>query len=231
MRHFFIIAILICTAVYRTSVLGGVIYHQVMTPDWLKRHASYISKAHTSTSTQLTLNPISVKQAALLKVPLISFGAVEDSTPLTVEIVVANDVSIGKRADSTIRYGVSDGEKFVGLQTVGKKLYVYQAPCFGVQGVSGANLSALRWFGVTPKPRHSFYPGRFIITLKLNEGWGSCYTAHDGGFMKTVGFSNRLKLSKGLALEVYKGVNNGDKSGIKSIVVTIFQDDHWMTLN
>lgn len=201
------------------------IYHEIMTPSWLEAHASYINNARTSTSKQLTFNPISTKQAALLKVPLISSGVVKVSTPLTAEIVVANDISIGKSEYSNIRYVVSDGEKFVGFQTVGKNWYVSHAPCFGVEGVSGANATHMRWTGSTPNHSGYFYPGRFVFTLKLNERWGSCYTAHDGGLTKTFGYSKRLTLSKGLTLEVYRGANVGDKVGIKSIMVTIIQDD------
>ena len=78
--------------------------------------------------------------------------------------------------------------------------------------------------GVTPKSIYSFYSGRFVSTvdLKLNERWGSCYTAHDGGLMRTAGYNNRLILSKGLTLEVYRG-DKGERVGIKSIMVTIMQ--------
>ncbi|XP_068704958.1 uncharacterized protein [Montipora foliosa] len=208
---------------------GNVIYHEIMTPSWLEAHASYMSNARTLTSKQLTFNPIPEKQAALLKVPLISSGVIKVSTPLTAEIVVANNISIGKSEYSNIRYVVSDGEKFVGIQTFGKNLYDSYPPCSGVEGVSGATATDLQWTGRSSKPSDSFYPGRFVFTLKLNERWGSCYTAHDGGFTKTVGYSKRLTLSKGLTLEVYKGVNDGDKVGIKSIMVTIIQDDAYNT--
>ncbi|XP_068704951.1 uncharacterized protein [Montipora foliosa] len=203
---------------------GRVIYHQTMTPSWLEVHASYIESARTSTAKQLTFNAGSVHHAALLKVPLISSGVIKVSTPLTVEIVVANDVSIGKSVDSDIRYGLSDGDKFVGFQTVDKGNYVIHAPCLGIEGVSGLTLSARRWGSVTPKSSDSFYPGRFVFTLKLNERWGSCYTAHDGGLIKTVAYNNRLIVSKGLTLEVYRE-DKGERVGIKSIVVTIMQDD------
>ena len=52
---------------------------------------------------------------------------------------------------------------------------------------------------------------------------GSCYTAHDGGFVKTAGYNKRLMLNKGLTLEVYKGHKN-ERVGIKFIEVTILQD-------
>ena len=76
---------------------------------------------------------------------------------------------------------------------------------------------------VTPKPSDSFYPGQFVFTLKLDERWGSCYTAHDGAFVKTVGYNKRLMLNKGLILEAYKS-DKGERVGIKFIKVTIIQD-------
>ena len=195
-----------------------------MTPSWLEAHASYIQEARTSTANQLTFNGGSAAYGAVLKVPLISSGVIKVSTPLTVEIVVENDVSIGKSVDSDMKYGVSDGERFVGFEACDKHNYGTNAPCYGIEGVSGVTISARRYVGVTPKPSDSFYPGRFVFTFKLDERWGSCYTAHDGGFMKTVGYNNRLMLSKGLTLEVYRS-GTGERVGIKSIVVTIMQDD------
>ena len=45
---------------------------------------------------------------ALLKVPLVLAGVVQDETPLMVEITVADDVTIGQSVDSDISYGLSD---------------------------------------------------------------------------------------------------------------------------
>jgi len=74
-----------------------------------------------------------------------------------------------------------------------------------------------------PNTTDSFYPGQFVFTIKLDEGWGSCYTAHDGGFVKTAGYKNQLMLSNGLTLEVYKS-DSGEKVGIKYIKVAIKRD-------
>lgn len=57
----------------------------------------------------------------------------------------------------------------------------------------------------------------------VDECWGSCYTAHDGGFMKTAAYDNRLILSKGLALEVHRS-NAGERVGIRYIKIAIKQD-------
>ena len=194
-----------------------------MTPSWLEAHASYIDSSRTATAEQLTFNRNSVNKAVLLKVPMIPAGVLRRSTPLTLEMTVANDVSIGQAVDSDISYGVSDGTRFIGFYTRDKSHYNRYAPCYGVEGVAGSTLTSIRRSKVTPKPSDSFYPGQFIITLKLDERWGSCYTAHGGGFVKTAGYKNRLMLSKGLTLEVYKS-GMRERVGIKYIRVVIIQD-------
>ena len=174
-----------------------------MTPSWLEAHASYIESSRTITADQLTFKAGSIDNAALIKVSIIPTGVYKDSTPLTVEITVANDISIGQGSDSDIRYGVSDGTQFIGFHTTDKANYGEHSPCFGMEGVSGNTLTPTRNEPTKPKPSDSFFPGQFVFTLKLDEHWGSCYTAHDGGFVRTAGYSNRLVLSKGLTLEVY----------------------------
>jgi len=195
-----------------------------MTPSWLEAHASHVDSSRTSTPQQLTFNAGAVDHAALLKVPMIPEDALKADTPLTVEITVAHDISIGNTADSDIRYGVSDGTKFIGFQTTDKKNYENNAPCYGTEGLSGATLSSIRNEHRLPKPSDSFYPGQFVFTLKLNERWGASYTAHDGGFVRTADYNNQLLPSKGLTLEVYKA-NRVEKVGIRFIKVAIIQDD------
>ncbi|XP_078380957.1 uncharacterized protein LOC144663765 isoform X2 [Oculina patagonica] len=215
------------TSAYSRCLFKGqeVIYHQTMTPTWLEQHASYIDSAHSKNTEQLTFNAAgSVSNAALLKVPMIPAGILQYSAHLTVKIVVSHDVSIGTSHDSDISYGLSDGVSFVGFNTDDKANYGGFAPCYGYQGTSGKTLSGVTTIGhSSPRPSDSFYPGQFVFTLKLDERWGSCYTAHDGGFVKTAVYNNRLMLNKGLTLEVYKQGNN-EKVGIKYIEVTLVQD-------
>lgn len=97
------------------------------------------------------------------------------------------------------------------------------APCHGVEGVSGATFNVSRYEPLLPKPSDSFYPGQYVITLKLDQRWGSCYTAHDAGFVRTAGYNNRLLFSNGLTLEVYKA-DIIERVGIKYIKVTIVED-------
>jgi len=197
-----------------------VIYHQNMTPSWLEAHASYIYRRRFSTPEQLTFDKGPPDNGALLKVPLIPADILEDSTLISLKIVVSMDDDIKEHEHSRPAYGVSDGVSFLGFEANARRHFSARAPCFGVEGTSGDILTGRTSLSKVPTPKESFYDGQFVITLKLNEHWGSCYTAHDGGFVKTAAYNKRLLLSKGLTLEVYK-FNNREKVKIKFIEVTV----------
>ena len=203
------------------------IYHQTMTPSWLEAHASYIASDRSTNTEQLTFHASAVDRAALVKVPLIPANVLQNSTKLTVKVKVASDVNIGTNEDSDILYGMSDGIRFVGFETVDKETYTRNTlPCVGREGSSGTSITGLRWInGYTPTQSHFTYPGQFVITLKLDarENWGSCYTAQNGGFVNTAGYNNRLVLSKGLTLEVYKD-HKEERVGIKFMEVTVIDN-------
>ncbi|KAL9954542.1 hypothetical protein ACROYT_G042093 [Oculina patagonica] len=209
-----------------TQAKEKVIYHQTMTPSWLEGHASYISIYSTITTEQLTFTAGSSSHAALFNVPMIPANVLQNYTQITVKIVVSNDVKIGTNQDSDPKYGVSDGISFVGFET-SDRASGNTPPCFGIEESSGTTLTGKKVLRSPsdPRPRDSFYPGQFVITLKLDahENWGSCYTAHDGGFVKTAVYNKRLILSNGLTLEGYRD-NSYERYGIKVIEVTIVED-------
>ena len=190
-----------------------------MTPAWLTAHASYIEKSHSITDDQITFN--AGLSYLLLKVPLVAAGVLLDEIPLTVEITVDNDASIGQSEDSDVRYGLSDGSNFTGFETPDQLNYGSHAPCYGIEATPGASLTAFKLTDDRlPFGGKMSFPEQFFFILKLDKPWGSCFTAHDGGFTKTAEYSERLKLSQGLALEVYRHETD-EKLGIKYIKVTI----------
>ena len=191
-----------------------------MTPSWLETHASYINSARSSTNEQLTFEPGHLSAAALLKVLIIPAGILTDSSPITLNIVLSLDEDIGKNDyDSDPRFGVSDGESFVGFEMVDESNYGDYSPCFGIEGTSGYNLTERKDISKWSSSQDT-YTGQFVITLKLNERWGLCSLAQDEGFENKVEYNKRLRLSNGLTLEVYKD-HGGERVGIKFIEVTI----------
>ena len=194
-----------------------------MTPSLLDEFATNISSTWSTTTDQITFYAGSITNEVLLKVPLVSTGELTDDTPLTVEITVANDVSIGERTDSDITYGVSDGTNFIGFFTTDKRNYLDHSPCSGVEATSGDTKTSIRRFYTRHLliPRDSSYPAQFVFTLKLEKPWGICFIAQYG-FTNTANYSRRLTLSRGLYLEVYKQ-HQIEKVGIKFIGVTIMK--------
>ena len=191
-----------------------------MTPSWLETHASYINSARSSTNEQLTFEPGSLSSAALLKVLIIPAGILTDLSLITLKIFFSLDEDIGKNDyDSDPRLGVSDGESFVGFEMVNEKNYGRHSPCYGVEGTSGNSLTDRKIIGDSSSSQ-DIYTGQFVITLKLDERWGLCSLAQDGGFENKVEYNKRLRLSNGLTLEVYKD-NGSERVGIKFIEVTI----------
>ena len=103
-----------------------------MTPSWLEAHASFIDSSRTATAEQLTFNGGVSRDAALLKVPLIPAGFFKGNTPLTVEITVANDVTIGTTVDSDISFGGQTVPDLSGL-------------ILAIRAITALTLPAIRW--------------------------------------------------------------------------------------
>ncbi|KAL9965819.1 hypothetical protein ACROYT_G029675 [Oculina patagonica] len=198
----------------------------VMTPSWLEANASHINSARSTTTDQMTFNAGPTHFERLLRVPLVAAGVLADNTPLTVEITVAVDASIGQNEDSDPNFGLSDGTDFIGFEAVDPENYNKWAPCTGSQAMSGGTFSSFKYLNKMTSliPRDSPYQDQFVFTIKLDQPWGSCFTAHGKGYTNSVEYSKQLLISQGLALEVYKGVRN-ERVGIKLIKVTIMKTD------
>lgn len=205
------------------------LFKQNMTPSWLASNASYITN-HTKTNQQITFQKGDSKFAALLKVPLVTAGDLSDNTPLTIRIVVANDVNIAQSTDTDPYYGLSDRTNFVGFKTPDEGSYDKRQPCFGLEGFSGEKLNVSNNAIESKGDEDGIsFPDKFVFTFKLNQEkggmpWGKCFIAQGEGFTREVQYrKRRLKLNRGLTLEVYK-TNAKEEVGIKYIEVTICLD-------
>ena len=197
-------------------------YH--LTPSWLEVHVSYIDSYHFTSDDQETFLEGTLVNALILKVPLMDAADLKDETPLTVEITMANDVSIPQSEDSDVRCGLSDGTNFIGFAMNDPTNYQDASPCFGIEATSGPSFSNGTALGKFPMQSEKFYPDRFVFTIKLDTSRKWCLTPHDRGFIKTAEYSKRLKMGQALSLEMYKNGKRG-RVGIKYIKVTITRTD------
>ena len=66
----------------------------------------------------------------------------EDSSLVTLKIVVSLDENIGKNMESDQTFGVSDGVSFLGFRTADEEIIKERyAPCFGFEGTPDKSLS------------------------------------------------------------------------------------------
>ncbi|XP_068702861.1 uncharacterized protein [Montipora foliosa] len=210
------------------SYQGKVIYYQTMAPTSIRAHATFISSTQTdpTSSNQITFQPDSstVNNEALLKIPLIPPGEFEKSAPVTIEMTVANDVELATGRDSDLMFGLSDGDNFLGIFLLDTTNYNSFTPCIEVEGKPGYVLGSriFRDFSspLLPTSQRAFYPGRFKLTFKVNEGIAYCYTAQAAGYLKEAQYLRSLDISKGLTLEVYRDEKD-ETYGIKLIKVAI----------
>ena len=111
----------------------------------------------------------------------------------------------------------------MGMETNDKLGYKVLAPCIRIEGKSGPKLTHVRHGSWTPILPVTTYPGQFVITLKPNELWGSCYIPNGSGHTQQKEYSSRLAPDRGLSLEVYRN-DAGERYGIKYIAVTVTRD-------
>ena len=209
---------------------GQVIYHQTMTPKYMREHASCINhEINRQSCRQITFAPRGRPRFDnLLRIPLIPAGVFGSSAPITIQMTAANVVSLATGKDSDLKYGLSDGVNYIGFMLVDTKNYRNHAPCYGVEGKPGRRLGSQRTIEQarpTVPARERFYPGRFEFSFKLNERRGFCYTAHAGGYVKDATYRRQLDISKGLSLEVYSDDDRNERYGIRLITVSVIYEE------
>ncbi|XP_068719069.1 uncharacterized protein [Montipora capricornis] len=207
---------------------GKVILHRTLFPADLVADASFIDPTGVVISRELRFNTISTSRDLLLRVPLIEAGAFKTNAPLTVKLTIANNVELGTNQQTDILYALSDGSRFVGFDIPDRLNYGGKAPCIGAQGnlINNRARNLNRINPTSPLVTGSPYPGKFEVTIKLNENIGYCYTAQRAGTVKLAPYNdfNKLAVDQGISLVVFKD-NAAETYGIVFVEAYISVDD------
>ncbi len=201
-----------------------VVFYKFFTPMKLASAATFIHHHNSITSRLLTFLSAPSNHYRLMIVPLIPPGVIDGNANLVVKISVGLETTYGA-ADTDPSFGVSDGQRFIGVITLDKTNYNTDAPCRGIEGSSGTTLNDQHLDAALPKPSETqYYPGRFEIQLSLSDRWGTCFVPLDGGFSREMVYQNKLNPRNGLFLEIY-GNHAQEKEGIKYIELRILQEN------
>ena len=197
--------------------------YKFFTPTKLAEAASFIHYHNTLTPRLLTFLSAPSNFYRLMIVPLIPPGVIDRNANLVVKMAVGLETTFGS-SDTDPSFVISDGHRFVGMQTIDKKNYLSVAPCRGIEGPSGNTIPTRHYDAALPKPSESYYPGRFEIHLSLSDRWGICFVPLDGGFSREMVYQYKLNPKNGLFLEIY-GDDAQEKEGIKYIELSILQEN------
>ncbi|KAL9987409.1 hypothetical protein ACROYT_G001710 [Oculina patagonica] len=203
---------------------GKLVFYKFFTPMKLASAATFIHHHNSITPRLLTFLSAPSNFYRLMIVPLIPPGVIDTNANLVVKMAVGLETTFGS-ADSDPSFGVSDGQRYIGVITHDKTNYNTDAPCRGFEGSSGTTLNDQQLDGSLPKPSEiQYYPGRFEIQLSLSDRWGTCFVPLDGGFSREMVYQNKLNPLNGLFLEIY-GNHAQEKEGIKYIEMNILQEN------
>jgi len=170
-------------------------YHQLMTPKWLTKHAtihgSYTYKPNYLEKLAGVLNQL------VLQVQLVPPGVLtnDDSECLTNTMTIAMDTTWADSRDHDPRFGISDGERFIGFCTVDKVNYKDHFPCCSVEGdnVNDIFTNTIQ-YNCGPKPTYpQGYSSEVKMQINTSEKWGSCHTEHGEGFVSIANYQRNLK--------------------------------------
>ena len=189
----------------------------------LARAATFIHHHRSVTPRLLTFLSAPKNFYRLMIVPLIPPKFASGNANLVIKMTVGLETTFGQ-GESDPSFVVSDGNRYIGVQTTDKNNYKDHAPCLGIEGASGPTWTDRYRNALLPKPSETFFPGRFENQLSLSDRWGTCFVPLDGGFSREMIYQHNLNPSHGLFLEIY-GDEAQEKEGIKYIEMTILEEN------
>ena len=201
------------------------LYHRLMLPNWLRTNAEWNCKKEGS-NLDLIVEEGSSDWANVFRVRLIPPGVMCNEEDITVKMRVGVNSPEPPKPRDPMSYMISDGNFSVGIELWDPKhpeakhgLYKavsgtstkakLENPCAAMEGSIGSSSENT--------------PDQFELSFKPSEHFGSAYCAIDRGKKILAKYSNTLKLSKGLTLELYRSKST-DIYIINYIEITVYKD-------
>jgi len=196
-------------------------YHQLMTPDWI--HSNFTKTTPFSVYPEYyEIPPGPVANQQTLQLQLVPPGILSFTDCITVSITIAMDTVVAQR-DHDPKFGVSDGNSFIGFLMPDQGNYPALSPCFGTEGNIVNKIFTDRRDDSGALVASTKYSSEIKLQIRPKERWGSCYTEHDGGYTNIANYHRNLDLSGGLYFDMYRD-HVGERYHIKYIKVDIYLD-------
>ena len=194
-------------------------YHQLMTPSWLQNHSN-ITGPHSLNPQYLEFLPSTVVYQRLLQIQLVEPDILTSTDCISVTITIAMDTVLADGGDHDPTFGISDGESFVGFKMHDKGNYENAPSCRSYEGEGVSGTLENRKAGTGSFVTSRSFSSEVKLQIRPTEQWGSCHTEHDEGYTNIGNYQNKLDLTSGLYLEMYRE-SAAEDYRIKYIVVDV----------
>ena len=201
------------------------LYHRLMLPNWLRTNAEW-NCDKSGGNLDLVVEQDPFDWANVFRVRLIPPGVMRDEEDITVKMRVGVSSLEPPKLRYPMSYMISDGNFSVGIELWDPKHPDVQHGLY--KAVSGASTKAklqnphlAAEASINSKSTNN--PDQFELSFKPSELFGSAYCAIDHGNKILAKYSNTLKLSNGLTLELYRRKST-DIYIINYIEITVYKD-------
>ena len=201
------------------------LYHRLMLPNWLCTNAEW-NCSYAGSNLDLIVEKDSSNWANIFRVRLIPPGVMCNEEDITVKMRVGVGSLEPPKPRYPMPYMISDGNFSVGIELWDPKHPDVQHGLY--KAVNGASTKAKLqnpYPAVEASVRSTSInnPDQFVLSFKPSEPFGSAYCAIDYGHKILAKYSDTLKLSNGLTLELYRREST-DIYIINYIEITVYKD-------
>ena len=201
------------------------LYHRLMLPNWLRTNAEW-NCGKSGGNLDLVVEQDPSDWANVFRVRLIPPGVMRNEEDITVKMRVGVSSHEPPKPRDPMSYMISDGNFSVGIELWDPKHPDVQHGLYkAVSGTSNETMLQNTCLAVegSISSKSENNPDQFELSFKPSELFGSAYCAIDDGHKILAKYSDTLKLSEGLTLELYRREST-DMYIINYIEITVYKD-------
>ena len=196
-----------------------------MVPNWIRKNAIW-NCSYEGDDLNLRIKKDAADWDNIFRIQILSPGRLEDCVDITVKLTVGVLLPDANHPRDPMSYMITDGDFAMGFQLLDpNEDYATYGPYRAVEGdVAKTKLrNPITNVASTVSTSSTNNPDQFEMQIKPRDAWGSAYCAIDDGHKIVAQFSDSLKLSKGLKLELYR-YKSTERYTINYVEVSVYQD-------
>lgn len=176
-----------------------------MLPDWLRHNAAWRCR-NAGNELRLEILEDAADWENIFRVQLIPEGELRNEADITVNIRVGVELPEGRGTNDPYSFMITDKDRCVGIQLLDPSTYNLNGPYRAIEGeYATAKLrNPILDVASTINSTANINPDQFELSFKPSEMYGSAFCSIDSGHKIVALYSDSLRLSDGLWLDLYR---------------------------